>query len=55
MQNTITIESLLGIAMGFVSDGVALVTADKIITGVIITAIGFTVIGARAFLKKNNC
>jgi hypothetical protein len=55
MNNRITIETLLGIAVGFISAGVALVTAEKILIGVIITAIGFLLIFARAMLKKFNC
>ena len=55
MQNTITIEALLGIAIGFISSGVALVTAEKIQIGIIITAIGFLLIAVRAILKKFNC
>lgn len=55
MNQTITIETLLAIAIGFISSGVALVTAEKINQGIIITIIGFLLILARAILKKYNC
>ena len=55
MNQTITIEALLGIAIGFISSGVALVTAGKIIEGIIVSIIGFFVITARALLKKYRC
>ena len=55
MDKTITIEALLGIAIGIISSGVALITAGKIIEGIIISVIGFAVIGARAILKKYRC
>jgi uncharacterized membrane protein YjjP (DUF1212 family) len=55
MNLEITIESLLAIAIGFISSGVALVTAGKIIEGVIVTIIGFALIATRAFLKIYRC
>lgn len=55
MDKTITIETLLGIAIGFISSGVALITAEKIDIGIIITVIGFLLIAVRAILKKYNC
>ena len=55
MNQTITIEALLGISIGFISSGVALITAEKITIGIIITAIGFLLIAVRAILKKFNC
>lgn len=55
MNQTITIEGLLGIAIGFISSGVALITAEKIQIGVIITVIGFLLIAVRAILKKFRC
>jgi hypothetical protein len=55
MNQTITIEALLGTAIGFISAGVALVTASKITEGIIISAIGFLLITARAILKKYRC
>lgn len=55
MNQNITIEALLGIAIGFISSGVALITAEKIQIGVLITIIGFLIIFVRAFLKKFNC
>jgi len=55
MNTTITVEALLGIAIGFISAGVALVTAGKIIEGVIVSIIGFLIITARALLKKYRC
>ena len=55
MNQTITIEGLLGIAIGFISAGVALVTAEKISIGIIITVIGFLLIAVRAILKKYDC
>lgn len=55
MQNTITIEALLGIAIGFISSGVALITAGKIIEGSVVSIIGFLTITARAILKKYKC
>jgi uncharacterized membrane protein YjjP (DUF1212 family) len=55
MNLEITIESLLAIAIGFISSGVALVTAGKIIEGVIVSIIGFALITARALLKLYRC
>jgi hypothetical protein len=55
MQNAITIESLLAIAIGFISSGVALITANNILIGVIIALIGFMLIATRAIFKKFNC
>ena len=55
MQNTITIEALLGIAIGFISSGVALITAEKIVEGSIVTIIGFMLLAVRAIFKKFNC
>ncbi len=55
MNQTITIEALLGISIGFISSGVALITAEKILIGIIITTIGFLIIVARAILKKFDC
>lgn len=55
MNTVITIEALLGIAIGFISAGVSLITAGKITEGIIISIIGFLVIAARAILKKFNC
>lgn len=51
MNLEITIESLLAIAIGFISSGVALVTAGKIVEGTVVAIIGFLLIFTRAFLK----
>lgn len=54
-MNNITKESLLAIAIGFISGGVAMVQAGKLIDGSVVAVIGFALIAARGFLKKYDC
>jgi uncharacterized membrane protein YjjP (DUF1212 family) len=51
-MNNITKESLLAIAVGFISSGVTMVQAGKIVEGSVVAVIGFALIAARGFLKK---
>jgi hypothetical protein len=52
---SITVESLLAIGIATIATGVGLIQADKLVSGGIIAVVGFGIIGARFFLKKNNC
>jgi len=55
MNKIITREALLGIGIGFISTGAALIQTGKMIEGILISIIGFLIIAARGILKKYNC